>query len=191
MSVAEAKSPPEKHSEVTSVVRHTVRPGKQAAYEAWLREIVPLASQSPGHRGVNVIRPASGSTTYTVVLHFDTIDNLRSWLDSEQRKKLVDKVMPLLIGDDNVEIKTGLEFWFTPPSKPQSARPYKQLLVTLSAIYPLTFIVPLLLNPVVGFIPAINVSYVRQLFVDAAIVALLIYVIMPRYTRLLAKWLYG
>jgi antibiotic biosynthesis monooxygenase (ABM) superfamily enzyme len=191
MSLAEAKSAPDEHSEVTSVVRHTVRPGKQEAYEAWLREIVPLASHSPGHRGVNVIRPSSGSTTYTVVLHFDTIDNLRDWLDSEQRRKLIDKAMPLLVGEDNVEIKTGLEFWFTPPSKPQGARPYKQLLVTLSAIYPLTLIVPLLLNPVFGFVPALNASYVRQLFVDAAIVALLIYVIMPRYTRLLAKWLYG
>src|SRR5215471_3105455 len=134
---------PSERSEVTSVIRHNIKGGKQAVYQAWLREIVPTAANFPGHRGVNVIRPPAGGSEYTVVLHFDTIDNLRAWLDSSQRHTLIEKVLPILAGEDNVEIKTGLEFWFTPPSRKQAARPYKQFLVTLSVIYPLTIFVPL------------------------------------------------
>ena len=65
-------------------------------YEAWLREIVPIAGQAEGHRGVNVIRPHPGSRTYTVVLHFDRLEHLEQWLASDIRKRLVAKVQHLL-----------------------------------------------------------------------------------------------
>ena len=169
MAVEATEPLPGEHSEVTSVIRHKVKIGEQPGYETWLREIVPVAAHFPGHRGVNVIRPAAGGNEYTVVLHFDTIDNLRAWLDSNERRKLIDKALPILVGQDSVEIKTGLEFWFTPPSKQQSARPCKQFLVTLSVIYPLTLLIPALLAPVFGGIPNLSSPYVRQLFVDAAI----------------------
>jgi antibiotic biosynthesis monooxygenase (ABM) superfamily enzyme len=181
----------EERSEVTSVVRHTVRDKHQAAYEAWLKEILPVASRFPGHRGVNVIRPASGSTEYTVVLHFDTIDHLQIWLDSQERRDLIAKVLPELAGDDRVEIKTGLEFWFTPPSTTQlRARPYKQFLVTLSVIFPLTLIVPTALRFLEPWASLFDSLYARQLVADSIIVGMMTYVIMPRYTRLVARWLF-
>jgi antibiotic biosynthesis monooxygenase (ABM) superfamily enzyme len=183
-------APTEDRSEVTSVIKHEIKEKDHAAYEGWLRKIVPVAAQFPGHRGVNIIRPSKGSTEYTIVLHFDTIDNLRTWLDSKQRGELIAEVLPILVGEDRVEIKTGLEFWFTPPSKQQRAAPYKQFLITLSVIYPLTILVPLLMVPVFDRIPLLGNSYIRQIFVDALIVALMTYVIMPRYTRAIAKWLY-
>lgn len=179
------------HSEVTSVIRHDVKEKEQAGYEEWLRKIVPVASQFPGHRGVNVIRPAKGETEYAVVLHFDTIDNLRAWLDSKERKGLIEQVLPKLASEDRVEVKTGLEFWFTPPLKQQPHAPaYKQFLVTLSVIYPLTLLVPLLLRPLFAYSRLLTIIYVRQLLVDVVIVALITYVIMLRYTRAIARWLY-
>jgi uncharacterized protein len=175
---------------VTSVIRHKVKNGHQDDYEKWLREIVPAAATFPGHRGVNVIRPAPGETNYAVVLHFNSIDNLRAWLDSEERRRLIAKVLPNLVGDDDVEITTGLEYWFTPPSSKRFARPYKQFLVTLSVIYPLTLLTPTLLNPIFALLTVELPAYVRQFFIDAVIVSSLTYVIMPRYVRLIANWLY-
>lgn len=186
---AARESPADDRSEVTTVIRHNVKAGNLDDYERWAREIVPIAATFPGHRGANVIRPAPGATEYTIVLHFDTIDNLRAWLDSGERRRLIEQVRPFLVAED-IEIKTGLEFWFTPPSSQQRARPYKQFLVTLSAIFPLTVVIPLALNPVFDRIPYLDNRYVRQFFIAAAIVALMTYVIMPRYTRLIAKWLY-
>jgi len=72
-------------SEVVSVIRHEVRPDSDAAYEAWIRDVVPIAQTFPGHQGVVVIRPGDGSRTYTAVLHFDTREHLRDWLDSDAR----------------------------------------------------------------------------------------------------------
>jgi uncharacterized protein len=90
----------------------------------------------------------------------------------------------------SVEIKTGLEFWFTPTSRKQVARPYKQFLVTLPVIYPLTIIVPLLLKPGIEPIPYLRSPFLSQLIIDTMIAGLIAYVIMPRFVRLLARWLY-
>src|SRR3954451_12924470 len=178
-------------SEVLSVIRHTVLAGKEQKYEAWLRAIVPIAATAEGHRGVNVIRPHAGSRTYTVVLHFDRLEHLEHWLASEIRKDLVRKVQHLLEDGDQVEIKTGLEFWFTPPASEQRrAKPYKQFLITLSAIFPLTVLVPWALAPLFRAAPALGLPAISNFLVAATIVALVTYVIMPRYVRLIAGWLY-
>jgi antibiotic biosynthesis monooxygenase (ABM) superfamily enzyme len=176
---------------VSSAIHHRVKPGTEAQYETWLREITPTAERFPGHTGVNIVRPPGGSGTYTIVLHFDSMAHLRGWLESQARKRLIDQVAPLLERREDIEIKTGLEFWFTPPTPAQKhPEPYKQCLVTLSAIFPLTIIVPWALRPLFQVAPALSLPGVSNLLVSAIIVGLMTYVIMPRYTRLLAGWLY-
>ena len=178
-------------SVVVSVSRHTVIPGKEHEYEAWLREIVPIAGKAEGQRGMNVIRPHTGSRTYTIVLHFDALAHLQQWLASEVWKRLMLEVEHLLQDGDQVEIKTGLEFWFTPPGSEQKhAKPYKQFLITLSVIFPLTMLVPWLLAPLFRAAPIFGVSAITHFLVAAIVVGLMTYVIMPHYTRLMAAWLY-
>lgn len=176
---------------VTTVIRQRPRPDTVARYEDWLIEITAAAQKFAGHRGVNVIRPSKPGDAYTIVLHFDTIANLRGWLDSEVRLRLIDKIKPFLGAQEHIDIKTGLEFWFTPPPGAAHAKPYKQFLVTLSAIFPLTIIVPWLLRPLFVAVPVLALPGISHLLVAAAIVALMTYVIMPRYTRLVSGWLYG
>jgi uncharacterized protein len=178
-------------SEVISVIHHDVRSGVEGQYEAWLKEITPIAQRFQGHRGVNVIRPPKGSRAYTIVLHFDTLKNLERWLSSETRKRLINQVEPFLEEGDQVEIKTGLEFWFTPPASEQKrAKPYKQFLLTLSVIFPLTIVVPWVLQPLFHTVTVLGLPGISNLFIAAVIVGLMTYLIMPHYTRLVAAWLY-
>jgi antibiotic biosynthesis monooxygenase (ABM) superfamily enzyme len=184
-------SPARSRSVAVCVIRHSVMPGHEAAYEAWLREIVGVAGNAEGDRGVNITRPRTGSRTYTIVLHFDTLEHLELWLASEAWSRLMLEVQPLLQVGDAVEIKTGLEFWFTPAGSEQKhAKPYKQFLVTLSVIFPLTMLVPWLLTPVFRAAPVFAMPGIIHLLVASIVVALMTYVIMPRYTRLMAAWLY-
>lgn len=188
----DGQEPPEPGlSEVTAVISHTVKTGLEDQYEAWLKEITPLAKTFQGHRGVNIIRPMRGSRAYTTVLHFDTLAHLEGWLSSEARRRLIQRAEPLLDHADSVEIKTGLEFWFTPPDSTQKhAKPYKQFLLTLSVIYPLTSVLPWVLRPLIEAVPALEPWVFSKLIAAMITCGLMTYVIMPRYTRLVAKWLY-
>ena len=175
---------------VTTVIQQRPKPDAVGRYEDWLKEIIPVAQQFAGHRGVNVIRPQGGSDAYTIVLHFDSVSNLHRWLSSDTRGRLIEKVRPFLRGDEDVEIKTGFEFWFTPTAGGKHAKAWKQFLVTLSAIFPLTIIVPWLLQPLFVRLPVLTLPLVGQFVVGAIIVGLMTWCIMPYYTRLIARWLY-
>ncbi|WP_080056431.1 antibiotic biosynthesis monooxygenase [Spirosoma aerolatum] len=183
--------PIELDSAVTTIIIQRPNKHQVEAYENWLREIVPLAQSAPGHRGVNIIRPHGTSDEYTIVLHFSSETNLRNWLDSDTRRRLIEQVRPLLNMDETIEVKTGLEFWFTPPKPSGKTAPsYKQFLITVSAIYPLSMVVPWLLSPVFSAVPFLSILSVRALLTSAVIVGLMTFVIMPRYVRLVAKWLF-
>jgi hypothetical protein len=175
---------------VTTVIQQRPKPDAVGRYEEWLKEIIPVAQQFAGHRGVNVIRPPSGSNAYTIVLHFDSVSNLHKWLSSDTRVRLIEKIRPYLRAEEDVEIKTGFEFWFTPTAGGKHAKPYKQFLVTLSAIFPMTVIVPWLLQPVFAWLPVLTLPLVSQLLVAGIIVGLMTWCIMPYYTRLISRWLY-
>lgn len=176
---------------VTLVIQHTIIAGAEAQYEAWLKDIIPACMAYPGHLGVNVIRPAGASGVYTVVLRFDSHDHVRGWIESDTRKRLIERVEPLLARGERIEVTTGLEYWFTPQGPEQKkARPFKQFLVTLSAIFPLTVIVPWMFGPLFEAAPLLAQPLLARFLIAVAIVFLMVYVIMPRYTRLVAGWLF-
>ncbi len=174
------------------VITHKVIDGKHQEYEDWLNEIGPICRNSAGHIDWQIIRPIPNLTyLYTVIIRFDTIDNLKLWMESQDRKQLIEKIRPLLATDDNYYIKTGLDFLFAPENnKIKAPVRWKQFLVTWSAIYPLSTIIPLLLLPVLRMLKIPQIRYIDSLFVSGVIVLLMVYLVMPYYTKRIKKWLY-
>ena len=178
---------------VTIVIQHDIRAGTQPEYEQWLKRILPIAAEAPGHRGVTVIKPPAGTNRYTVTIRFETLEHAQQWLASPVRRDLIKEAAPLMEQQEKVDTITGLEFWFTPPAgQPQKrAKPWKQFLLTLSVIYPLTLVLPWIVGPVFEAVPLLQYQLIGRLITAAIIVGLMTYVIMPRYTRLAQKWLFG
>ena len=176
----------------TVVITHRVRDGEQARYDDWLNEIGPLCRSSVGHLDWQIIRPVSGLTaTYTVILRFDTREHLQDWMNSQDRKRLIEKVRPILAQDDDFFIRSGLDFWFTPEgAKACVPARWKQFLVTWSAIFPLVLVMPLLVVPLLRQLGFPQNRYIDTLCVTGTIVSLMVYFIMPRYTKLIKRWLF-
>lgn len=176
----------------TVVITHRVRGSRHAEYERWLEEIVPLCQSSPGHLDWHIVRPISGLTeTYTVIIRFDTEESLKTWIASSARHKLIERVQPLLVGADDFYISSGLDFWFTPAgAKAKVPVRWKQYLVTWSAIYPLALGVPFLVKPAIQSAGVSTNYLLTTLAVTAVVVFLMVYVVMPRYTRLVQRWLF-
>jgi antibiotic biosynthesis monooxygenase (ABM) superfamily enzyme len=173
---------------VTLVIEHCLVAGAAARYEAWLDEIVPAARRYAGHQGIDILRPAGGSTRYTLVLRFDRVDHLRAWLESAERAALIARIEPWLAAEEKLQAASGLEFLFAAPTIAAPPR-HKQFLLTLSAIYPLTTIVPAVLTPLLKATPWLGAGWSSNLIVSGMIVYLMVYVVMPRYSRLVAHWL--
>ena len=175
---------------VTSVITHAIRTGSESSYEDWLRRIIPTAGTFDGHQGVNMLRPRGGTGTYTIALRFDNPEHLSAWLQSEERRALMAEITPLLARTETVDIQTGLDFWFTSPAGAKAPR-WKQFLATVAALFPLTLVVPTAFNFVADAIRLPEWSILRGFLILAANVALLTFVVMPRFTGLIRRWLYN
>lgn len=179
-------------SGATVVISHHIKKGKDQEYEKWLNEIGPLCRNAIGLIDWQIIRPIQGLTyLYTVIIRFDTIAHLKSWMESDDRKQLIEKISPLLAKDDHYYIQSGLDFLFT--SHSETSKPpvrWKQFLVTWSAIFPLSILIPLLILPLLKNFGVPSIRLLDSLLISGIIVGLMVYVIMPNYTKWIKKWLY-
>jgi antibiotic biosynthesis monooxygenase (ABM) superfamily enzyme len=176
----------------TAVITHRVHEEKHADYETWLNEIAPLCKASPGHLDWNVVRPIPGLTeTYTYIIRFDTAAHLQQWMHSPTRARLIEKVRPLFVTSDDFFVSSGLDFWFTPGgAKATVPMRWKQYLVTWSAIYPLALGVPLVVTPALQRLGVPDNRFLTTLAVTGMLVFLMVYVVMPRYTKLIKRWFF-
>jgi antibiotic biosynthesis monooxygenase (ABM) superfamily enzyme len=166
-----------------------VRPGHEAAYEQILEGLLSAASEFPGHLGVEVFRPPSGTAgEYRTVYRFDTSDHLRAWLDSDERALWLERAEPHIIGPVRTSFITGLESWFTLPGQPglPPPPPYKMALITWLTIFPLITAIVAITGPLLKELPLA----VRLAITTALTVPIMTWVVMPRVTRLLRGWLY-
>jgi uncharacterized protein len=181
--------PPTADGPVTTTVSRRIKPGHEAAYEAFLAGISSAARAFPGYLGIEVFRPAPGaSDEYRTVYRFDSVAHLRSWLDSAERAAWLQRAEPHVAGPMRTQVLTGLEGWFTLPTRPGVAPPpaYKMALVTWVTIFPLITLVVVVSAPLLGSLPLV----VRLAATTAVTVSLMTWMVMPRMTRLLHRWLY-
>jgi hypothetical protein len=185
---AVGKSEP-KSEPVTVVVTRRVKAGHEEAYEQWLERLIGEARRMPGYLGTNVQRPgATGPREYTSVYRFESVAHLQAFEQSEARIRLLSEVVPHVEADAVWKSFTGLEFWFSAPPGtvvPQPVR-WRMALVMITLVYVLVLTIGRLVALVIGDAPA----QLRLLVTIAIEVCLLTYVIMPRLTPLIARWIY-
>lgn len=176
---------------MTLVIKHRVKPGHEAAYEAWLKQTVDIASRREGHLGADIHRETHGGLqVFTCVLRFCSTDVMQAWLDSEARHERVQEVLPMLADGDQTDVTPGSEFWFAPATEHQQQPPrWKQAIVSFLVILPLSLIVPKLWIPVLSLHPFWASYLGSNIVITATIVTLVVYLCMPAAMRLFAPWL--
>jgi uncharacterized protein len=175
---------------VTAVASRRVKPGREREFEEWVSGILTAANDFPGYLGSEVLRPSDGAEDdeYRIVFRFDHASNLHAWENSDERQRWLRKSRPLLHEEEKVRVLTGLETWFTLPSKSGEPAPprYKMAIVTWLAVFPVVAVIFSVFGHWLNLLPTL----VRTLVFTAVMVTLMTYVIMPRMTRLFSFWLY-
>ena len=174
---------------VTVVVTRRVKSGYESQYENWLKRLLEEAKFMKGYIRATVQKPAPGTTEYTSVFRFDNVENLRKFEESEIRTRYLREVVDYVEADAIWKKFSGLEFWFSPPSGtlvPQPSR-FRMALVMIVVVYGLVISIGQLVAMLVGdVIP----SYVRLFITISIEIFLMTFILMPRLTKLLAKWIY-
>lgn len=179
----------ESDANVTTVIARRVLPGREEAYEQWVRRIIDVGSRWPGHQSVDVIRPsAAGLGVYTLLVRFQDVASQQAWEQSKERARLLVELEGITDGSTRLEKLTGFETWFTLPLEAPIAAPnrHKMALVITVAVFGLVLIANLAFGPWLAQLPLVP----RVALLAIIQVSLLTYVIMPRATLWLRGWLY-
>jgi antibiotic biosynthesis monooxygenase (ABM) superfamily enzyme len=174
---------------VTVVVRRKVKPGREKDYEVWLERLTRGAAETfKGYLGAEFHRPAAQGSEYRSVFRFDSIENLDAFERSDFRRDMLAEAAPLFTADAAWERMTGLEFWFDPPpgTKVPQPSPHRMALVLIAVVFCLVLILNLGLGPFMTGWPL----PLRLLVTVTIQVTLMTYVIMPRLTPLIARFIY-
>ena len=177
-----------RNQQVTAVISHYIRPGRESGYEAWLEGISATARKFEGHEGVTILRPQAGSRKeYVIILRFDKYQNLCQWMRSPERQEWIEQAKPLTEKPENVQILTGLEALVSLPNTASPPPPkYKTALVTWIGVFICASTLGYFLAPFLAGFPYL----LRQAIMTGLVVVLLAYVVMPRLTRVFYKWLH-
>jgi antibiotic biosynthesis monooxygenase (ABM) superfamily enzyme len=174
---------------VTIVVRRRIRAGRESAYEQRLEALLRGAAALPGYLGAQIARPAPGAAPeYTSVFRFDTLDNLRAFEESPLRRAFLADVAPLSEMPAQWKQMTGLEFWFTPPAGALVPQPSRWRMCVLLIV--VVYLMVLSIGSLVGWGLRGWPFELRLLVTIIIEVILMTYLLMPRLTRWLARWIY-
>ncbi|MGI6409313.1 MAG: antibiotic biosynthesis monooxygenase [Thiopseudomonas sp.] len=174
---------------VTVVVSRRVRKGCEEQFEQLSTAMSNSAATFPGHLGSTLLRPASpDDPEYRIVFKFSTPENLARWQESDVRLRHLESFDGILVEPAKTEMVSGMVAWFTLPSQNPVKPPprYKMTLVSWMALYPSVTLIFLLFGSVLEQIPLL----LRTLMITGVLMLLMSYVLMPRFTRWFAFWLY-
>lgn len=169
---------------VTAVVTRRIAPAWKSEYTDWVHQVGTVASQFPGHQGVTYKVKGEQDECH-VVFRFDTIEHLRDWEESAERRKWLAKIEHMVEGEEHIKRLTGLEFLFTDQLHPKA---YKMVLVLIMVIFTLLMVLGPLVSFLFSALPDVP-NWLVMLFQVSLLVSLMTYFIMPRVTRMLMPWL--
>jgi antibiotic biosynthesis monooxygenase (ABM) superfamily enzyme len=174
---------------VSIVFARKVLPGREAAYKDWVANFQRASREVNGFLGASTMGRGAKGNEYVSVVRFASYDHLRAWEESELRQEWLAKLPPNTVdGQAEVARLEGLEFWFTPPSAaaPVAPSPHKMALVLVVIVFALVSALTPIVRALLGDAPQLA----RTAVMVALQVGLMTYVIMPRVTKLLARWLF-
>lgn len=171
---------------VTVTVARRVAPGREGEFERWAEGIMAAAGRFPGFLGGGLLRPGVVGQEWHLVYRFASDAHLQRWEGSRERAEWLERTTTF--EETGRQRVSGLETWFALPGRTAPAPPrWKMALVTLLGIVPLVLLMNELVLPHLAGWPTLA----RTLVFSATLTTLMTWVVMPRLTRLLRRFLYG
>ena len=125
---------------------------------------------------------------WLAILRFDTEHNLQTWLESPERKKLLEEAAPFLREFHARVVRTGFEQWFPSPDGTSAPAAWKQNMIVLLLLYPVVFLFGAWVQTPV-LIGKAGLPFWLALFIGNVASVLLLNWLVPLASRGFAWWL--
>jgi antibiotic biosynthesis monooxygenase (ABM) superfamily enzyme len=153
-------------------------------FTVWKFGIDEHALNFKGYISTTVLYPAKNSDYHYVILRFDSKKNAKAWMYSDARTQMMKDSHATWMSDRQEVIHDWDIFWYRTF---EGTKKWKQWAVTFMAVYPLTILVPMLVNEIVA---VVTLSFFESVLRALLISGFMIFFIMPFMAKLFNKWLH-
>jgi len=171
---------------VTEVIVTRLIPGQEAAYRAWAGRIQQTFARFPGFQGVNSRRQLDGHA-WTTLIRFDTVENLDQWLNSPERKALLEEAKAFIADVHLHRVEPSFPGWVGVDAAGQPPPRWKTTMLVLLSLYPIANFDLFVIFPTLPRLPW-GISYFLPYIVGVILIS---YLAMPFFVRLFGPWLYA
>jgi antibiotic biosynthesis monooxygenase (ABM) superfamily enzyme len=176
---------------VSAVISTRVKPGMEAEYLKWEQKVAAAQSKAVGLQGYRFEPAVPGvQEDFIAILRFDSESNLQAWLESPQRRQLIEEAAPLTAEFHTRMAQSGFEQWFrnaTPEGAPPPAA-WKMNMIVLLTLYPVVFLWGLLVGaPILAGV--LKLDFPVALFIGNAFSVILTSYLVPWTANRLGWWL--
>ena len=174
---------------VSAVIATRVKPGQEAAFQAWELRIAKAQARSPGFQGYRFEPPIPGvQEDWLAILRFDSEQNLQKWLDSLERQALLRDAEPFVEEFHTRVVRTGFEQWFPRRGAASAPPAWKQNMIVLLLLYPVVFLFGLYVQTPL-LMGRAGIPFWAALFIGNVASVLLLNWLVPWASGLLSWWL--
>jgi antibiotic biosynthesis monooxygenase (ABM) superfamily enzyme len=175
---------------VSAVISTRIKPGQEDAYRAWERRIAAAQLRARGFQGYRLEPPTPGvQDDWLAIVRFDSEANLQAWLDSPERRKLIEDADAFTEEFHARIARTGFDQWFSSAATGRVAIPaWKQNMIVVLMLYPIVFLfstfvaTPLLLN-------RLHLPFAIALFIGNVVSVVLLNYLVPWASNRFTWWL--
>ena len=130
------------NQQVSFLITTTLRPENEEKWLSWNDKIHEVMTSFPGFVGSDIqpssIKQKGENKTWIVNFQFDNLENLRNWIDSPERARLIEEGSDLYESSVVSQVSSGFGSWFNMKSKEgTSVAGWKMPYVVEMALYPL------------------------------------------------------
>lgn len=172
---------------VTEVFVTEISPKHEEDYRRWSSEIHLAEAKFEGFRGVYVQSPNEIHGKYWItLLQFDTMENLDRWLNSEERKALLNKSKPMISYFESQRVISPYAGWFSTIIDKGVIPPvWKQTMLILLVLFPIVMFELKYLNPLTASFNGSLATFVS----NSISVTLISFPFLPVALMLLGWWM--
>ncbi|MBD0295627.1 MAG: hypothetical protein ICV84_10600, partial [Flavisolibacter sp.] len=155
-------------------------------FDQWKEKLDHASRQAIGFLDRTELPIISNEPYHSVILRFDNKANAENWLHSAKRKTLLREVEAMaeerqeILHEDNT-------FWFSVSAEKTSTK-WKQVIVSFVAVYPLTLVIPVLVQLGLRELGIASVL-LSGILIGVIISACMVFFAMPLTLQLFKKWL--
>lgn len=132
------------------MIRYKVEHEKIADFDIWKSNIESVLETFSGFVSLSVLRPAKNSDFHYIIVRFDTREHAHTWMHSEERTSLLADSHATWMSERQEVIHEWDIFWY---SAFRRTKKWKHWALTFLVVYPLTLLMPQLVNFIADITP--------------------------------------